>query len=57
MARSAVALLTDSVLHRRVAAAALEKVSSKFCDEKIVPLYEAFYEEVLAGRAGKARKA
>ena len=54
MARSAVALLTDPVLHRRVAAAALEKVSSKFCEEKIVPLYEAFYEEVLAGRTGQA---
>ena len=63
MARSAVALLTDPVLHRRVAAAAHEKVSSRFCEEKIVPLYEAFYEEVLAervgqaGRAGKAGKA
>ena len=54
MARSAVALLTDPVLHRRVAAAALEKVNSRFCEEKIVPLYEAFYEEVLAGRTGRA---
>ena len=51
MARSAVALLTDPALHRRVAAAAHEKVRRKFCEEKIVPLYEAFYEEVLAGRA------
>jgi len=57
MARSAVALLTDPALHRRVAAAAREKVSSKFCEEKIVPLYEVFYEEILAGRAGKAGKA
>ena len=56
MARSAVALLTDPALHRRVAAAAHEKVSHRFCEEKIVPLYEAFYEEVLAGRAGKAGK-
>ena len=55
MARSAVALLTDPVLHRRVAAAALEKVSSRFCEEMIVPLYEAFYEEVLARRAGIGR--
>ena len=54
MARSAVALLTDPVLHRQVAAAAHEKVRRKFCDEKIVPLYEAYYEEVLAGRAGRA---
>jgi len=57
MAQSAVALLTDPALHRRVAAAAREKVSSKFCEEKIVPLYEVFYEEILAGRAGKAGKA
>ena len=57
MARSAVALLTDPVLHGRVAAAALEKVSSSFCEEKIVPLYEAFYEEVLAGRAAGAGRA
>ena len=54
MARSAAALLTDPVLHRRVAAAALEKVNSRFCEEMIVPLYEAFYEEVLAGRKGRA---
>ena len=57
MARSVVALLTDPVLHRRVAAAAHEKVSSRFCEEKIVPLYEAFYEEVLAGRVGQAGRA
>src|SRR5204863_172008 len=48
MAQSAVALLTDSALHRRLGAAAHEKVRNKFCEEKIVPLYEAFYEEVLA---------
>ena len=54
MARSALALLTDPVLHRQVAAAAHEKVRTKFCEEKIVPLYEAYYEEVLARRAGRA---
>ena len=57
MARSAVALLTDPALHRRVAAAAHDKVRKKFCEEKIVPLYEAFYEEVLAGRGGKTGRA
>jgi N-acetyl-alpha-D-glucosaminyl L-malate synthase BshA len=57
MARSAVALLTDPVLHRKVAAAALEKVRTTFCEEKIVPLYESFYEEVLAGRAGRSGRA
>ena len=54
MARSSVALLTDASRHRQVAAAGLEKVHSEFCEEKIVPLYEAYYEEVLAGGAGRA---
>ena len=47
MAQSAVRLLTDPALHRRVAAAALETVQVKFCDQKIVLLYEGYYEEVL----------
>ena len=50
MARSAIALLTDAALHARVAAAACRKVHATFCDQKIVPLYERFYEEVLASR-------
>jgi N-acetyl-alpha-D-glucosaminyl L-malate synthase BshA len=52
MARSSLALLTDGQLHRAVAAAGLQKVHKEFCEEKIVPVYEAFYEEVLAGKAG-----
>jgi N-acetyl-alpha-D-glucosaminyl L-malate synthase BshA len=48
MARSARALLTDESLHRQIAKAACQAVHHKFCDEKIVPLYEAYYEEVLA---------
>ncbi|MCC7417127.1 MAG: N-acetyl-alpha-D-glucosaminyl L-malate synthase BshA [Acidobacteria bacterium] len=47
MARSAAELLADRALHRRVAAAALETVQVRFCDGKIVPLYEDYYEEVL----------
>ena len=51
----AIALLTDAQLHRRVASAALQTVRTKFCQEKIVPLYEAYYEEILrAGGAGTA---
>jgi N-acetyl-alpha-D-glucosaminyl L-malate synthase BshA len=52
MAQAAIALLTDGDLHKRVAAAAYQTVHTKFCDKKIVPLYEQYYEHVLAGRAG-----
>ena len=48
MARSAVLLLTDQRLHRRIAGAARRTVHERFCDVKIVPIYEAYYEEILA---------
>ena len=47
MARSAVRLLTDERAARRVAGAARRAVHERFCDEKIVPIYEAYYEEIL----------
>jgi L-malate glycosyltransferase len=47
MARSGVKLLTDEQLHRRVAGAARRTVHQRFCDVKIVPVYEAYYEEIL----------
>jgi N-acetyl-alpha-D-glucosaminyl L-malate synthase BshA len=47
MARSAVMVLTDEQLHRRVAGAARRAVHQRFCDVKIVPIYEAYYREVL----------
>jgi N-acetyl-alpha-D-glucosaminyl L-malate synthase BshA len=50
MAGSIVRLLTDDSLHRRAAAAARKIAQDRFCDSKIVPLYEAYYEEVLAAR-------
>jgi len=50
MAASAVALMTDAGLHQRIAAAALSAVHTRFCGDKIVPLYERFYEEVVAAR-------
>lgn len=49
MARSAVALLTDAALHDRMARAARQKVVVNFCDEKIVPRYEAFYQMIIGG--------
>ena len=48
MAASAVRLLTDPALHRRLAAGACRRVHERFCAEEIVPRYEAFYEAVLA---------
>jgi hypothetical protein len=49
MAESAIQLLTDKLLHRRIADTARRSVHNQFCDEIIVPVYEAYYEEILAG--------
>lgn len=51
MAASCVRLLTDEALRRPMATAARETVSAKFCAERIVPQYEAFYEEILSRHA------
>ena len=48
MAASAVRLLSEPALHRRVAQDALRAVHERFCAEEIVPRYEALYQEVLA---------
>ncbi len=48
MAESGIALLTDPELRSRVANAGRTTVEDKFCADKIVPIYEAYYEEVLA---------
>jgi N-acetyl-alpha-D-glucosaminyl L-malate synthase BshA len=50
MAASSIALLTDEALHRRISDAARRSVVDRFCDERIVPLYEALYERVLEVR-------
>ena len=47
MAADAIALLTDSALHRRVTEAALSRVREEFCVERVVPMYERYYEHVL----------
>lgn len=51
MAASCVRLLTEEALRRRMALAARETVGAKFCAERIVPQYEAFYEEILSHHA------
>jgi N-acetyl-alpha-D-glucosaminyl L-malate synthase BshA len=48
MANAGIRLLTDADLHARVAAAARTRATDKFCDSKIVPVYEAYYREVLS---------
>lgn len=49
MAGSALRLLTDDALYGRVAEAARLAAQERYCDSKIVPLYEAYYAEVLGG--------
>ena len=46
MARSTIRLLTDEGLHSRAAKAARRTAEEHFCDSKIVPMYEAFYQEI-----------
>jgi glycosyltransferase involved in cell wall biosynthesis len=46
-----VQLLTDDALHTRMAQAARKTASTRFCTEKIIPLYEDYYEQILSGSA------
>ena len=48
MANDAIALLTDPVLHRTIADAARSRVRDEFCVDRVVPMYERYYERVLA---------
>ena len=50
MARSALRLLTDQALHRRAAEAAGRLAHERYCESKVVPLYESYYEEILGRR-------
>ena len=47
MAASAVAVLTDQDRHRDIADAARRRVNEQFCVERVVPMYEAVYQEAL----------
>lgn len=47
MAASAVRLATDRVTHTRMAAAARRTAEERFSESRIVPVYEAFYSEVM----------
>ncbi len=48
MGRSVLRLLTDEPLHGRAAEAAERTARERYNEPKIVPLYEQYYEEVLA---------
>ncbi len=54
MAASAVRLLQDGALHRRIALAGRRSVETEFCADLIVPKYEGYYDEVLATRKVRA---
>src|SRR5581483_4572598 len=45
-ARRVVELLTDDHLHEKVATAARDTATTRFCTDRIIPLYEQYYEEV-----------
>ena len=47
MADSAIGLLTDATLHARVAEVACERVRTRFCADRVVPMYEKCYGELL----------
>ena len=49
MANAAVTLLTDPVVHRRFAQAGLTRVRQHFCAGRVVPQYEAYYQEIIEG--------
>ncbi len=55
MAASAIRVLEDGDLWIRTSNAARERAASRFAAERIVPLYEAFYEEIMAGGGGRTR--
>jgi glycosyltransferase involved in cell wall biosynthesis len=47
MAQSAITLLADPALHRRFARAGVERVRRHFCAGRVVPQYEAYYQEII----------
>jgi L-malate glycosyltransferase len=52
MAERGVALLTDPALRASIANAAVERVRTRYCTDRIVPMYEAEYREVMGTAQG-----
>jgi len=54
MAAAAIALLGDEARLAAISAAARKNASDRFCSTRIIPLYEAYYERIIArGQAAK----
>jgi N-acetyl-alpha-D-glucosaminyl L-malate synthase BshA len=51
MADRSVEILTDAARHAALSRAAVEDVRSRYCTDRIVPLYEDAYRAVLGSRA------
>ena len=47
MAASALSVLTDGASHQRIAKAACRRVREHFCADRVVPMYERYYERVV----------
>ena len=45
-----VGLLTDKELHSRMSGAARRTATERFCTDRIIPLYEQYYEDVCGRR-------
>ena len=52
MASSAAALLTDAALHRRIVQAAYQRARERFCEERVVPMYESLYRSMVEKGVG-----
>lgn len=53
-AARAAALLTNEGLHHKMAAAARRTAGDQFCTDRIIPLYERYYEDVVSAKARHA---
>jgi len=47
MSQSAIALLTDRQLHQRIAEVACQRARELYCVDRVVPMYEQYYDRVL----------
>jgi L-malate glycosyltransferase len=56
MGEAGIRVLTDAALHRKMARAARATAEQRFADTRIVPMYEAYYDEILGATAKTARE-